>query len=270
MLNLFRWLRRGKSKLIAVLAIGLLCEMPLGLAAASPKDVQQISALCTNIHRAIKDYSLVGMGVKYGDPGSDLTSTIAAIDEEFSSLLLKQHLGTQLTALLDERNKEWQVIRSELKAAPTQATALKIYNQTEDFSKKCWELADMVGIDTAIEGEHYVVVVAEMGADVQKIAAIYTMKSWEVAVANYDKDVDAILKDFEHDYDELVGKAYPKFVDDNMKGELESAEQNFLVFEHMALSQSGRFVPAMVSRTSSRIFDALTTVASELVVRLGK
>ena len=86
--------------LLAALMLFLSSE---ALAKASSDDVHELADVCMKAQRALKDYALAGMGVKYGqDPKGDLKKDLAGIDEHFKKLKsaeLDEELASAILAL---------------------------------------------------------------------------------------------------------------------------------------------------------------------------
>jgi len=265
-----QYIDRGRSwgpKILSCLLF--LCCINLRVyAAASVEDVHNIADICTNVQTVLKDYSLVGMGVKYDDPAKHLKKTIEKIDAEFQALKKGHHLGLKIDAMVIEKEKTWIKIKKIALAKPDREKVLELHHIIEDFDKECWAIAELIAAETHIEGEHYVIVAAELGMEVQRLAALYMMRAWDVPNPKYFEEVRTILEEFEAYYHELVEKAYPNYVSDATKVKLDKIEKSFLVFERMAESKSGRFVPALGQRSATRLVTQINDVIHDLIVAI--
>ena len=231
--------------------------MPLLMMAevhASAEDVHNIIDICTSSERIMKDYAMIGMKIVYHDPQKDLDEAVARIDEEMKSLVkhkLAEILHTEEMTL----QKEWLVIEAELKYPPTKDSALSLHHHINTFAKHCEILAEHLSIDTGNPAEHYVVLIARLNLDVQELAAAYVMKAWG-AIPNdteYYHEVDDILKDFNNGYNELQ-TAEEKMVSGDVKAKLKVLKKHFKVFEFMAASKSGRYVPLLIAKKAEKIY----------------
>lgn len=259
------------SKLAHLMFINLtfiLLMTPAAHASASAKDVTTIAELCTNIHRAVKDYALIGMNVRYGNAQQDLDITLENINKEFEDLESGHHLGKEIDNILIAKHEQWKKINADLLLAPNQAKLANLLKDVETLAKDCWKIAELIASETHIDGEHFVIISAELGADVQRLASFYVAKSWGVTIDDYDGIVIMILDDFESIHHDLVTDAYPKYVNDEIKSDLDKAEKTFLVFEHMAINKSGRFVPSLASRSSSQLYTALNNITNKIQQRV--
>lgn len=234
-------------------------------ASASVTDVHNIAEICTSVQTVLKDYSLVGMGAKYGDPAAHLKETVAKIDKDFSDLKKDHHLGGSIDALVIKNEKLWKKIRAVLITAPNQSAVLKLHQDIEMLDEECWKIAELIAEETHIEGEHYVIVASELGMEVQRLAALYMMRAWDVSNDHYFEEVEAIFQEFEKYYHELEQKAYPKYIDDKTKAKLDKIEKAFSVFKYMAASKTGRFVPSLGQRSARKLNTDINDVTKSII-----
>lgn len=225
---------------------------------ASAQDVHEISDICMYSQRILKDYALVGMGVTYHDPQKDLNENIKTVDKYFTNL--KSHkLNDKLTAEIDEVAKTWAEIKPEFEKTPNKAKMSELRKKVEAYTVRCQQVAEDVAKDTGIEGEHDVVLVAELGLESQRMAALYLMKAWGVSDANYETEVKQVVDETEKIYQELLA-ADEKLVSKEIKDKLKTTENDFIAFSVLAKSKSGRFMPSVAEENASKIFDALREI----------
>ncbi|MDQ7085396.1 MAG: hypothetical protein Q9M36_10935 [Sulfurovum sp.] len=220
---------------------------------ASAEDVHEIIDVCTSSERIMKDYALIRMGITYNDPQKDLDETIVRLQNEL--IELESHPVSK--ALHDEEvalHKEWDTIAKELKLPPSKELTLIIYQHIKDFAHHCETLAEHLATDTGNPAEHFIVLIARLNLDVQELAGLYVMKSWDAIIAEkYYAEVKEILKDFHEAYDELESSK-SSMVSDKVKAKLKILQKHFMVFEFMAESKSGRYVPLLISKKADKIY----------------
>jgi flagellin-specific chaperone FliS len=137
-----------------------------------------------------------------------------------------------------------------------------LHDMVEKFTGRCEEIAEDISKDTGIKGEHDVVLVAELGMESQRLAALYLMKSWGVVDPNYDKEVKGIVDQTEKIYKELL-KADEKFVSKEIKEQLQKVEKDFIAFSVMATSTTGRFMPSAAEKMATKIFKTLHEILNK-------
>ena len=230
----------------------LLFSLSNASAVSTAKDVHEVSDICISVQRALKDYVLIGLNFTYDDPQDDLDKSIKRIDFEFSDLLKDHHLGATLESEVEAIKRQWIQIKNILIKSPEKELALELHHQGQEFNKDCWVVAEHIASDTKIEGEHYVVVANELLMEVERLAELYFLKAWQVDAGDYYQQAEGILLEFENFYTELMNSD-EKLIDKETKELLARTEKNFVIFEKMVASKSGRFVPALAQRSTKRI-----------------
>ena len=222
---------------------------------ASAKDVHEMADICMQANRILKDYALVGMGVEYHDPAKDLKENLELIEKEIKDLEGHKQ-NKKIAAEIHEIEQSWYAIKPEFEKTPDKAKMLDLHEMVEKFTTRCEEVAEDISKDTGIKGEHNVVLVAELGMESQRLAAIYLMKAWGVTTPNYVEEVQEVVGQTEKIYKELL-EADEKLVSKEIKEELQKVEKDFIAFSVMAKSDSGRFMPSAAEKMATKIFKIL-------------
>ena len=225
---------------------------------ASAKDVHEMADICMQANRILKDYALVGMGVEYHDPAKDLKENLEHMEQEIKDL--EGHkLNKKLSSEIVEIEQSWHKIKPEFEKKPEKTKMHDLRIMVEKFTTRCEEIAEDISKDTGIEGEHDVVLVAELGMESQRLAALYLMKAWGVADAEYEKEIKEVVEQTEKIYKELL-EADEKLVSKEIKEQLKKVEKEFTAFSVMATSDSGRFMPSAAEKMASKIFQELRSI----------
>ncbi len=225
---------------------------------ASAEDVHELSDICMYSQRVLKDYALIGMNVTYHDPKKDLEANIKTVDKYFKDI--EGHkLNDKLKAEVVEVEKSWNAIKPEFNAAPDKAKMSELRKKVEAYTTRCEQVSEDLAKDTGIKGEHDVVLVAELGMESQRMAALYLMKAWGVADSNYEQEVGQTVDQTEKIYQDLLA-ADEKLVAKEVKDKLKSTENDFIAFGVMAKSTSGRFMPMQAEKSASKIFEAVRSI----------
>jgi hypothetical protein len=225
---------------------------------ASAKDVHEMADICMQANRILKDYALVGMGVSYHDPVKDLKENLEAMEKEIKDLEGHKH-NEKLTAEIVEIEKSWHAIKPEFEKTPDKTKMHDLRVMVEKFTTRCEEVAEDIAQDTDIKGEHDVVLVAELGMESQRLAALYLMKAWGVADSDYETELKQIVDQTEEIYKELF-EADEKLVSKEIKEKLKKVEKEFIAFSVMATSDTGRFMPSAAEKMASNIFKELRSI----------
>jgi len=232
----------------------------------SHKEIREIADICMYSQRILKDYALIGLGVDYHDPQKDLVDNIQIIKHYFVDLKSHEY-DKDISSEVSELDQLWQKIVPELNKTPDKKKMTKLHQQIEEFSHRCEVLALSMAKQLN-EIEQNVVLIAQLGMETQRLAALYMMKVWDIADPNYYQQVEEVLKEYEDVYHKLLN-ADEKSLGKNIKEKLKKLEKNFLLFKFMAASKSGRFVPTVAERNASKIFEETSKIL-EIQERLIK
>jgi len=229
---------------------------------ATAQDVHDIIDICTSSERIMKDYALIGMKITYHDPQKDLDETVKHLDTEMADLE-----GHKLTTTLhkeeDGLHHEWVEIEDNLTHAPSKKSALTLHHHVNAFAKHCEVLAEHLAKDTGNPAEHYVVEIARLNLNVQELAGVYVMKAWgTIGDDEYYQEVKEILSDYTKTYNDILA-ADEKLVSKNIKKQLKVLKKHFMIFEFMAESRSGRFVPLAIAKKANKIHKETTEILLE-------
>jgi hypothetical protein len=210
----------------------------------------------------MKDYALIGMKITYHDPQKDLDKTVKHLDQEMADL--EKHKLTKVLQKEEEAlHHEWAKIEENLTHSPNKKSALSLHHYVNAFARHCEVLADHLATDTGNPGEHFVVLIARLNLNVQELAGVYVMKAWgTIGDEEYYKEVKDILTDYTRTYNELLS-ANEKLVSSNVKKRLKVLKKHFMLFEFMAESKSGRFVPMAIAKKANKIHEETTKILQE-------
>ncbi|CAK8712368.1 Type IV pili methyl-accepting chemotaxis transducer N-term [Candidatus Electrothrix laxa] len=225
---------------------------------ASAKDVHEMAAICMQANRLLKDYALVGMEVQYNDPAKNLKENLELMENELKDLE-GQKVNEKLAAEITEIEKSWHAIKPEFEKKPEKTKMHDLRVMVEKFTVRCEEVAEDISKDTGIEGEHNVVLVAALGMESQRLAALYLMKAWGVTNSDYETEVKEVVEQTEKIYKELL-ETDDKLVSEEIKEELKKVEKDFIAFSVMARSDSGRFMPSAAEKMATKIFNTLRDI----------
>ena len=249
----FRW-----RHVLAVIAGVWLFPASSTAATASVQDVQEMADVCMYSQRILKDYALIGMGIDYRDPAGDLAKSSRMLNQYLANI--ESHgLKQELDAEVREIEAFWRQIEPRLLDTPSKGSMVELQDLVDKFSHRCEEVADHLAADTGIAAEHDVVQIAMLGMEVQRLAALYMMKAWDAAGADYYDKVDAVLAETARIFAELMA-ADESHVPAQVKTRLKEAEKHVLLFQVMAKSKSGRFVPTLAEKNASEVFHELRDI----------
>jgi hypothetical protein len=246
-------------------AMLLVLSMPMFAIAevhATAEDVHEIIDICTSSERIMKDYALIGMKVTYHNPQKDLKATIEKLDKDME-MLEHHHLAKKLHDEEMALHKLWSDIEHNLTQAPNKKSALVLRHKVDAFADKCEKVAEDLAQDTGNKAEHDIVLIARLNLDVQKMAGDYVMKAWDaISDDEYYPQIKQIKEDYQKTFEELES-ADDKLVPEKIKKHLKVVDKHFMMFEFMAESRSGRFVPQLIAKKANKIHEETTKILLE-------
>jgi hypothetical protein len=243
----------------------LVLSMPMFAVAkvhATAEDVHEIIDICTSSERIMKDYALVGMKVTYHNPQKDLKETIEKLDKDMQ-MLEHHHLAKKLYNEEVALHKLWSEIEHNLTQVPNKKSALILRHKIDAFADNCEKVAEDLAQDTGNKAEHDIVLIARLNLDVQKLAGDYVMKAWDaISDDEYYGEVKKIKEDYQKTFEELES-ADDKLVPPKIKKHLKIVDKHFMMFEFMAESHSGRFIPLLIAKKANKIHEETLKILAD-------
>ena len=229
---------------------------------ATAKDIHEIADICTSAERIMKDYALIGMKITYHNPQKNLDESIKRLDAEMADLLHEKS-GKALHAEEEALLREWHKIEENLTHTPAKQSALSLHHRVNTFAKHCKKLSDDLVATMTNKAEHYVLLIERLNLDVQELAGIYVMKAWgAIGDEEYYSEVEEILATYNKEYSELMG-ADATMVSSGVKSKLKVLKKHFMMFEFMAASRSGRYVPLLIAKKADKIDEETEKILKE-------
>ena len=150
-----------------------------------------------------------------------------------------------------------------LERTPSKEEALALHHHVNTFAQHCEVLEDHLAKNTGNGAEHYVVEIARLNLNVQELTGLYIMKSWgTVDDKEYFAEVKKILADYDKIYDDIMA-ADSTLVSDKVKKKLKGLKKHFMLFEVMAESDSGIYVPRLISKKADMIQKETENILAE-------
>jgi hypothetical protein len=211
-------------------------------------EVTEASEICMLSQQLLKDYAKAGMG---GDSSSELISSRKQIANYIASIE-NHRLKKQMTSDVEGISQSWVKIEMQLNNEPDKKGMGELRAEVNTFSQSCEKIVASIAGDIINPVEKDVVLINNLGIELQRLSALYMMKAWGVSDANYYSQVDEILNDYQHTYYELMN-ADEKTVSSEVKRKLKSTNKHFIVFTLMAKSKSSILRPEMAERNANKI-----------------
>lgn len=240
-----------------MIMVALIMLLPSCKASANvtTEALHNVSEICMDVQRALKDYALIGMETSYHN---HLQEDLEEIEEHINNLKNSDTLDKKITAEILEIEKIWAAIKPKFQKKPFNKKMMYELHEVidEDLTERCEKIIDKIAVDTGIKGEEHVVQVGRLGVESQRLAAIYLLKAWGIDDPHYDKIVQHTLDETDQIYEKLM-RADEKFVSKEIKEELKESKKKFIAFGFMAKRKSGNFMPANAAKMADELHDML-------------
>lgn len=225
---------------------------------ASIEAVHSAADICMMTNRALKSYALAGMDVEFHNPKEELKANLALVDDHFKEL--KGHkVNKKLAAEILEIETGWNELKPEFQQTPDKTKMHGLLKKMEKYTLRCEEVTEDLAQDSKIEGERYVVLVAKLGMESQRIAAEYMAHAWGIEDPLYEDEIDHIIAEIESIFKELL-EADDKLVSKEIKEKLEDVKRDFIAFGIMAKSKTKRFMPVAAEKSADKIHDKIQEI----------
>ncbi len=255
-------MRKNFILLRAVALSVALSTLLMSEAHATVKDIHEITDICTSAERITKDYALIGMKITYHNPQKNLDESIKHLDAEMRDLENEKEgkkLHEEEVALV----REWHKIEENLTHTPAKQSALSLHHHVNTFAKHCEKLSDDLVAIMTNKAEHYVLLIERLNLDVQDLAGSYVMKAWgAIGDEEYYPEAEEILATYNKKYSELM-EADATMVSPEVKSKLKVLKKHFMMFEFMAVSHSGRYVPLLIAKKADKIDEETEKILKE-------
>ncbi len=199
--------------------------------------------------RMLKDYALVGMGVNFGDPKTDLKNIVAQFDATVRELKATT-TSEKVTASLNSISQLWGPIKQVLTVEPQQKSAAGLQRALDDLLQACHQATVLITESSDSKAGEIINISGRQRMLSQRLAGLYMLRVWGVKDSEFEQKLAQVMDEFRTAHQTLLNApaTTPK-----IKKLLDEVNGPFSMFELMAQSKSGKFIPALISKSSDKI-----------------
>ncbi len=205
--------------------------------------------------RMMKDYSMQGINIKFGDPKEELTKSSELFSTTLEDLILFTKENREANDALLEVKKQWTVLKVELLAAPDKEKALEIFNEVEKLLASAHKATNLIAATSKESVGEIINVSGRQRMLSQRLGSLYMLKVWDVGMD--DAQLQTAMEQFSTA--QKILQAFPKNSEDITKG-LGKVKKDFMFFEVLGASKSKKYIPSLIARSSNKITSKMNEI----------
>lgn len=211
--------------------------------------------------RMLKNYAMVGMGNGYANPGQDLQKNIEQFDASLENLKAMK-INDEVDASLKEVDKQWLPLKAIMQQAPDKEKVVQLQNELDSLLGACHNATQLIAASSGVTSSDIINISGRQRMLSQRLAALYMMKVWGVEDTQFRKKLNTAMEEFTQAQTTLLASQHNT---QEINTGLNKVKKLFKWFEVMGRSESGKYAPAIISKSADKILNEMNNITSMYV-----
>ena len=212
--------------------------------------------------RMLKDYAMIGMRNKFGNPEKDLQIVIKNFDDDI--ILLSHYIKNKaIKKEIAVMNKLWIPIKKLLSEDAEKEKIVSLQEDLDILLKKANSITKSLAKLSSKKSDHIINISGKQRMLSQRMASLYMLRVWGITDSKFKVKLEKAMTNFK---EALIGLKASNLNTPKINKLLSKVERSFKFFEFMGRSNS-KFIPSLIYRKSNDMLKNMNTV-TELYVTL--
>jgi len=204
--------------------------------------------------KMMKNYSMIGMNMKFNNPSKQLADSIKLFDTTLSEL--EKFIKDKKTLKDISKVKSfWGKIKPSISSAPDKTKALELAKSMDKLLELSHNLTVSITKTSKDVSGKIINISGKQRMLAQRLGNLYMLKVWSLGIDN--AKLQTSIKEFSSAQKKL--EDFPKNTDE-IKSALADVKKDFAFFEILGASKSKKYIPSLISRSSDKITKKMNVV----------
>ena len=204
--------------------------------------------------RMMKNYSMVGMSMKFNDPLKQLKASSELFESTLEELIGFSKDKESKDAL--KRVKElWVPLKAKLIAPPDKERVVELFEEVDKLLEASHKATNAIALNSKKSTGEIINISGRQRMLSQRLGSLYMLKVWGVGMD--DSRLQETIKEFKKAQTKLL--AFPKNSKEIEAG-LNAVKKDFMFFEVLGASKSKKYIPSLIARSSNKITKKMNDV----------